>query len=49
MLKRNIEDYPMVLTAKEIGEILKVSKPTAYELMNRSDFPLKKLVDAKGY
>ena len=49
VLKRNIEDYPMVLTAKEIGEILKVSKPTAYELMNRSDFPLKKLVDAKGY
>ncbi|MGM9987704.1 MAG: helix-turn-helix domain-containing protein [Bacillaceae bacterium] len=39
----NVEDYPIVLTAKEISEILKISKPTAYELMNRSDFPLKKI------
>jgi excisionase family DNA binding protein len=36
----NIEDYPLILTAKEISEILKVSKPTAYEIMNQVNFPL---------
>lgn len=33
-------EYPIVLTAKEISKILKISKPSAYELMKRSDFPL---------
>ncbi|MED0675825.1 helix-turn-helix domain-containing protein [Aneurinibacillus thermoaerophilus] len=37
---KTIQDYPMILTAKEIAEILRVSKPTAYELMKRTDFPL---------
>jgi predicted DNA-binding transcriptional regulator AlpA len=37
--KNKLEDYPLVLTAKEISEILQVSKPIAYQLMNRSDFP----------
>jgi excisionase family DNA binding protein len=36
----NIEDYPIVLTANDICKILKISKPTAYELMERTDFPL---------
>ena len=35
-----IESYPLVLTANEIGQILKISKPSAYVLMNRADFPL---------
>lgn len=35
--------YPMVLTAADISEILKISKPSAYELMKREDFPLIKL------
>ncbi|MFD1735378.1 helix-turn-helix domain-containing protein [Bacillus salitolerans] len=34
--------YPLVLTANEISELLQISKPTAYEIMNRSDFPLIK-------
>jgi excisionase family DNA binding protein len=34
------ENYPLVLTAKEISKILKVSKATAYVLMDRKDFPL---------
>jgi predicted DNA-binding transcriptional regulator AlpA len=42
MKGNNLSDYPIVLTAKDISEILKVSKPTAYEIMNRSDFPLLK-------
>ncbi|KAB2335115.1 helix-turn-helix domain-containing protein [Bacillus mesophilum] len=33
-------EYPIVLTAKEISKILKISKPSSYELMKRSDFPL---------
>ncbi|NWQ40354.1 helix-turn-helix domain-containing protein [Bacillus sp. EB106-08-02-XG196] len=37
--KNKREDYPLVLTAKEISEILQVSKPIAYQLMNRNDFP----------
>lgn len=36
-------DYPLILTATELAEILKISKPTAYELMNRTDFPLLKI------
>jgi excisionase family DNA binding protein len=40
MIYKEIKDYPPILTAHEICEILKVSKPTAYELMKRNDFPL---------
>lgn len=42
MMKKynGIEDFPIILTAKDISEILHVSKPTAYEIMNRSDFPV---------
>ena len=40
---KTIEDYPMVLTAVEISEILMVSKPTAYEIMEHSNFPLIRL------
>jgi excisionase family DNA binding protein len=37
---REKTDYPLILTVAEITEILSISKPTAYELMNRVDFPL---------
>ena len=40
MQQYEIDSYPFVLTAIEICEILKISKPTAYELMDRKDFPL---------
>ena len=43
MKQSDIDSYPIVLTAIEISEILKISKPTAYELMNRHDFPLIKI------
>ncbi len=46
MVMKNIEgenDYPLILTAKEICEILKISKPTAYEIMSRPNFPLLKI------
>lgn len=42
-----IESYPLVLTAVEISQILKISKPTAYELMNRRDFPLIRIGRSK--
>lgn len=32
-MNKHIEDYPLMLTAVHISEILMVSKPTAYELM----------------
>lgn len=37
---KNIEDYPTVLTASDIAEILLVSKPTAYAVMEEKSFPL---------
>jgi len=37
---KTVEDYPMILQAQHIQEILGVSKPTAYELMEQQDFPL---------
>ena len=43
MSKTNKESYPLVLTAVDISEILQISKPTAYELMDKSDFPLIKI------
>lgn len=39
-MHKNKEDYPMMLTAVHISEILGVSKPTAYELMEQTTFPL---------
>ena len=39
---QNINDYPMVLKADDIAEILRVSKPTAYALMKDPAFPLIK-------
>jgi excisionase family DNA binding protein len=40
MKQIEVEDYPPILTATEISKILKISKPTAYTLMERPDFPL---------
>ncbi|MDN4607961.1 helix-turn-helix domain-containing protein [Sporosarcina highlanderae] len=37
---KEIESYPIMLTANEISEILRVSKPTAYSLMDLQGFPL---------
>lgn len=46
-MHKNIEDYPMILTAVHLSEILMVSKPTAYELMEQKTFPLIKLGRSK--
>lgn len=35
----NIEDYPFVMNASQLAKFLQVSRPTAYELMRRTDFP----------
>jgi len=43
MKKNEIETFPLILTAKEVSFILKISKPSAYEVMNRADFPLIKI------
>lgn len=39
-MKKKIDDYPLILTAADLSEIMKVSKRTAYEMMKNSDFPL---------
>lgn len=46
-MPKNIENYPMILTAVDLSEILIVSKPTAYELMEQKSFPLIKLGRSK--
>lgn len=33
------EDYPLILTVKDVMEILGIGKRVAYELMDRKDFP----------
>ena len=46
-MHKNIEDYPIILTAVHLSEILMVSKSTAYELMEQKTFPLIKLGRSK--
>lgn len=46
-MHKNIEDYPMILTAEHIAEILMISKPTAYELMEQTSFPLIRIGRSK--
>lgn len=41
--KDTTDNYPFILTAKDISEILKISKPTAYVIMNQPDFPIIKI------
>jgi predicted DNA-binding transcriptional regulator AlpA len=36
---RSINDYPDILTPKDIGEILRLKRSTAYMLMSQPDFP----------
>jgi len=40
MMKMEETNYPMILTVEHIEEVLSISKPTAYELMERKGFPL---------
>ncbi|MER2006420.1 MAG: helix-turn-helix domain-containing protein [Psychrobacillus sp.] len=40
MRKNEIESLPIILSAKDISQILKISKPSVYQLMDSSDFPL---------
>lgn len=37
------EDYPTVMTVKEVMEILSIGKRVAYELMDQQDFPCVKI------
>lgn len=46
-MHKNIEDYPMFLTAEHIAEIWMISKPTAYELMEQTSFTLFRIGRSK--
>lgn len=41
------KDYPILLTAVEISQILGVSKRVAYEIMDTTGFPLIKIRRSK--
>jgi excisionase family DNA binding protein len=45
--EQSVNKYPEILTVNEICEILQISKPTAYELMEQSDFPLLRIGRSK--
>lgn len=40
---KHIEDYPIILTAADIAEIMHISKRVAYEVMEYTGFPLIRL------
>lgn len=44
----NIKDYPLVLKAAQVAEIMGVSQSTAYEYMRRKDFPSFKMAGMRG-
>jgi hypothetical protein len=44
---RSIEDYPYILIAKHIAEIMSWSKRRAYEVMEFKDFPLIRIGSSK--
>ncbi|MCH5586287.1 helix-turn-helix domain-containing protein [Shimazuella sp. AN120528] len=43
----NKEDYPLILKADQVAEILSVSKRKAYEVMEYSNFPLVRVGRSK--
>lgn len=43
MERKNKEDFPIILTVKDIMEILGIGKGTAYELMDSEGFPCIKI------
>lgn len=46
-MHKSLEDYPMILNAEHIAGILMISKPTAYELMEQTSFPLIRIGRSK--
>ena len=36
---KNYEDLPLMLTVPEVGEVLGISRASAYELVHSKDFP----------
>lgn len=40
---RSIDDYPDILRAEDIAEILRISRQSAYELLNSDGFPTLKV------
>jgi excisionase family DNA binding protein len=40
---RTVQDYPIILKADEVAEILGVTKRHAYEIMEQKGFPLIRL------
>ncbi|MCM3761837.1 helix-turn-helix domain-containing protein [Alkalihalobacillus oceani] len=43
MNQRMKSDYPLILKAEHISEIIGCSKRVAYEVMDRADFPLVRM------
>jgi hypothetical protein len=46
--KEELDNYPIVLSASHISEILKLSRRKVYELMDSPDFPLIKFPNSNS-
>jgi hypothetical protein len=44
----NKTDFPIILKAGHLAQIMDISKTKAYEIMRQKDFPTLKLSDEKG-
>lgn len=44
---KNWNDLPLMLTAKHVSEILGLSLPLVYQLLNRASFPSIKVSDKR--
>lgn len=44
----NIKDYPLVLKAEQVAEIMGVSRASAYNYMKQTDFPSFKMKGRRG-
>ena len=44
---KNFDDMPACLNIPEVAQIMRISKPTAYALVHREDFPAVKVADRR--
>lgn len=44
---KTIEELPLCLNVQQVADVLGISKPIAYEVVNREDFPAIRVGDKK--
>jgi len=44
---RELEDFPPIMDAKDVGEFLRISRPKVYDIMEDNSFPLLRIGSKK--